>query len=98
MNRAELVAAIVEQSGVAKKDVEKTLKSFAEVTKAEVAKGGRVTLVGFGAWYPQERKAKKAFGKKIPATVVPKFHAGKAFKEMVAPKKASKRGRKTTKK
>ncbi len=97
MNRVELVNAIVEQTGVAKSDVEKTLKSFAEVTKAEVAAGNRVTLVGFGAWYPQDRKATSAFGHKMPATIVPKFKAGKAFKEMVAPK-PKKRGRKSTKK
>lgn len=93
MNRVELVEAIAEQSGISKKDAEKAVKSFMEVVKSEVAAGHRVTLVGFGSFFPQARKATKAFGKKVPATIVPKFTAGKAFKAMVAPK-PKKRGRK----
>ena len=97
MNRVELISAMAEKSGVDIKDTEKVLKAFMDVTKEEVAKGNRVTLVGFGAFDCYKRKATKAFGKKVPAKVVPRFTAGKAFKDAVlktkikAKKKATKK-------
>ena len=99
MNRVELISAMAEKSGVDIKDTEKVLKAFMDVTKEEVAKGNRVTLVGFGAFDCYKRKATTAFGKKVPAKVVPRFTAGKAFKDAVLKTKIkAKRTRKTAKK
>ena len=57
-----------------------------------VARGKKVTLVGFGTFEPRKRAARTGRnpqnGKplKIPAKTVPAFSAGKKFKEMVAKK------------
>jgi len=50
----------------------------------------KVTFVGFGTFYVNERPARQGRNPKtgepiaIPATVVPKFKAGKALKDAVA--------------
>ena len=54
-----------------------------------VSEGEKVTLIGFGSFEPRDRKARDGRNPKtgevikIPATTVPAFSAGKAFKERV---------------
>lgn len=89
MNRAELVDAIVKETGVSKKDTEAVLKSFMNVTEKAVKKGNPVQLIGFGTFSLSKRKARKGKNPKtgeaikIPARKVPVFKAGKAFKDLV---------------
>ena len=86
MNKTELVAAMAENAGVSKKDAEKTLKAFVDVVTAELKKGEKVQLVGFGTFEVSERAAREGrnpqTGKtmKIAASKAPKFKAGKALK------------------
>ena len=95
MNKSELIAAIAEKSGMAKKDADKALAAVISSIVEEVANGGKVQLVGFGTFEGHERKAR--MGKnpatgaamEIPASVVPSFKAGKAFKETVNAAKAA---------
>ena len=48
MTKSDLVAKIAERSGVAKIDVERTLRSFEEIVQETVAAGGdKVTIPGF---------------------------------------------------
>jgi DNA-binding protein HU-beta len=55
-----------------------------------VAEGDKVTLVGFGSFERRDRKEREGRNPKtgdvmvIPATKVPAFTAGKAFKSKVA--------------
>lgn len=87
MNKTELIAAMAEQAGVSKKDAEKTLKAFTDVVAAELKKGEKVQLVGFGTFEVSERAAREGrnpqTGKtmKIAASKAPKFKAGKALKD-----------------
>ena len=89
MNKSELVAAIAEQAEISKKDAEKAVKAFTDVVAAELKKGGKVQLVGFGTFEVSERKAREgrnpSTGKtmKIEASKAPKFKAGKALKDAV---------------
>lgn len=89
MNKTELVAAMAEQAGVSKKDAEKTLKAFTDVVAAELKKGGKIQLVGFGTFEVSQRAAREGrnpqTGKamKIAASKAPKFKAGKALKDML---------------
>lgn len=92
MNKIEFIAAVAEQAGLSKKDAEKAVKAYNEVVAAELAKGGKVQLVGFGTFEVRERKARKAQNPQtkkeitIPATKVPAFKAGKGLKDVVAKK------------
>ena len=89
MNKHELVVAIAEKAEMSQASAEKALKSIIEATVAEVAKKGKVQLIGFGTFEARERAARTGknpqTGKpiKIAAATVPAFKAGKAFKEAV---------------
>jgi len=89
MNKTELVAAIAEQAELSKKDAEKALKAFTDVVAAELKKGEKVQLVGFGTFETATRAAREGrnpqSGKvmQIPASKAPKFKAGKALKDEV---------------
>ena len=89
MNKAELVAAMAEQAGLSKKDVEAALKAFTDVVSDELKNGGKVQLVGFGTFEVSERAAREGRNPqsgevmKIAASKAPKFKAGKALKDLV---------------
>ena len=89
MNKAELVAAIAEKTGLSKKDAEAAVKAFVDVVSEELVKGGKVQLVGVGTFEVASRSARTGrnpqTGKemKIKASKAPKFKAGKALKDAV---------------
>ncbi len=87
MNKTELVAAVAEKAGIAKKDADKALAAFVETVQDELKKGEKVTLVGFGTFEVRERAARTGINPKtkekidIAASKAPAFKAGKAFKD-----------------
>ena len=89
MNKSELIAAVVEKTGLSKKDAEKAIKAFEEVVTEELVKGGKVQLVGFGTFEVTERAERIGRNPKtkeemiIEASKAPKFKAGKALKDAV---------------
>lgn len=94
MNKTELVAALAEKANVTKKDAEGVLNAFVDTVTAQLKKGEKIQLVGFGSFEVVKRAAKKGLNPQtkkpitIPATKAPKFKAGKALKDAV---KASKK-------
>ena len=92
MNRKELVDAIQKHTLVSRVDVDKVLGSLIQHTQVAVKKGDRVSLVGFGTFERQDRKARTARNPrsgapvKVKATKVPRFRAGQGFKDVVAGK------------
>jgi DNA-binding protein HU-beta len=92
LNRKELVDAIQKHTLVARTDVDKVLGSLIQHTQVAVKKGDRVSLVGFGTFERQDRKARTARNPrsgapvKVKATKVPRFRAGQGFKDVVAGK------------
>lgn len=50
MNKAELVQAMADDTGLSKSDAEKALNAFVEIVGGELGKGGKVQLVGFGTY------------------------------------------------
>lgn len=87
MNKAELIAAIAEQTELSKKDAEKALKAFVDVVTEELKKGEKVQLVGFGTFEVSERAAREGRNPQTKETITiaasksPKFKAGKALKD-----------------
>jgi DNA-binding protein HU-beta len=90
LNRKELVDAIQKHTLVARSDVDKVLGSLIQHTQVAVKKGDRVSLVGFGTFERQDRKARTARNPrsgapvKVKATKVPRFRAGQGFKDVVS--------------
>jgi DNA-binding protein HU-beta len=90
VNKAELAAEIAGRTNNTKKAVEEMLAAFTDVVTEVVAKGDRVTLVGFGTFERRARNARETNNPqkpgekiKVPAKKVPAFAPGKEFKERV---------------
>ena len=89
MNKAELVSAMSDKTGLSKKDTENALKAFTDIVTKQLKKGDKIQLVGFGTFEVSKRAARTGrnpqTGKemKIKASKAPKFKAGKALKDAV---------------
>ena len=89
MNKAELVEEVTNQTGVTKRASRKAVDAMTSVISDTLARGEKVTLVGFGTFKVMERKARKGRNPQtgeeiqIPARKVPKFRPGKSLREAV---------------
>lgn len=89
MNKEELVKEVSKKAKVSQKATADILAATLDSIQKTVAKGKKVTLVGFGTFEARKRAARigrnPQTGKelKIPATTVPAFSAGKKFKDAV---------------
>ena len=89
MNKEELVKEIAKKTRMPQKQVAEIISLMIESIEKTVAKGKRVTLVGFGTFEARKRAARTGRNPqtgseiKIPAKTVPAFSAGKKFKEVV---------------
>ena len=90
MNKAELIAAVAEKSGLTRKDSEKAVNAAFDAITESLVKGEKVALVGFGAFEVKERAARTGRNPstleeiEIPASRVASFKVGKALKDAVA--------------
>jgi DNA-binding protein HU-beta len=82
MNKAELIDAIANESGLSKADSKKALDAFVSATSGALKNNDRISLVGFGSFSVSERAARTGrnpqTGKEIQiaAKKVIKFKAG----------------------
>lgn len=89
MNKAELVEKVAGEVGLTKKDVNNVVDAMTSAITDSLANGEKVTLVGFGTFQVQKRKARQGVnpqtGQKIsiPAKDVPKFKPGRSLREAV---------------
>ena len=89
MNKEELVKEVSAQAKLSQKQTTEVIAALLDTVQKTVAKGKKVTLVGFGTFESRKRAARVGrnpqTGKeiKIAAKTVPAFSAGKEFKELV---------------
>src|SRR5215831_13971750 len=89
MNRAELISDIAELTGQPKTEVSMTLTGIIHTITTALAKGDKVTLVGFGTFERRQRQARTGRNPRtlaplrIPASRVPAFRAGQELKDVV---------------
>ena len=89
MNKTELIAKVAADTGLTKKDAAAAVESILGAITDTVAAGDKVSLTGFGIFEPKHREARTGRNPRtkeaveIPASTVPVFKAGKAFKEKV---------------
>ena len=90
MNKTELIDIVAKRSGMTKIETESLLTITLETIVEAVAKGDRVTLVGFGSFEARERKARYGRNPKsgekiyIPSYRIPTFSVGNFFKNKVS--------------
>jgi len=89
MNKVEMIQAMAQRNGLSRKDNEKALLAFMYLVAEELARGDKVSLVGFGTFEARARKEREAKVPQtqetvvVPACRVPAFRAGKTLKEKV---------------
>ncbi len=89
MNKTELIAAVAEKANLAKKDADSALNAVIDSIVEAVAANDKVQLDGFGTFEVRERNERKGRDPRtnkeivIPASKVPAFKVGKAFKAAV---------------
>ena len=89
MNKAELVEEVASRTGLTKKAARETVDTITSAITDSLARGEKVTLVGFGSFKVRKRNPRRGrnpqTGKEIqiPAKDVPKFEPGKNLKEAV---------------
>ena len=90
MNKADLISAVAEKTGLSKKDSESAVAAVVDVITETLVQGEKVQLVGFGSFEVKARAARTGRNPhtkeqiEIPASRVPVFKAGKALKDTVA--------------
>jgi len=89
MNKSELINAIAEGADITKAEADKCLKGIVDALTDCLAKGDKLTLVGFGTFSVAERAARTGknpqTGEKIdiPASVTPRFKPGNTLKALL---------------
>lgn len=89
MNKKELISKVVDTTNLSKKDAAAAVESVFAAIEEAVAVGDKVNITGFGIFERRERAARTGRNPRtkeaveIPATAVPAFKPGKAFKEKV---------------
>jgi DNA-binding protein HU-beta len=92
VNKEELIQEVAKKTKSSQKSVGDIITCLIETIEKSVAKGKKVTLVGFGTFESRKRSARTGRNPqtgaalKIPAKTVPAFSAGKKFRELVAKK------------
>ena len=89
MNRQDLVARIVKDTGATRTQASRIVAVFLSSVTRALKKGDAVTLVGFGTFKTAVRKARKGRNPltggaiRIPKRRAVRFTAGKALKKAV---------------
>jgi DNA-binding protein HU-beta len=90
MNKAELVNDVAGLTGQSKLSVMNTVSALLHTVTSALAKGERVTLVGFGTFERRNRRARTGVNPQNPkqkltisAARVPVFRAGQELKDIV---------------
>ena len=90
MNKTELIAAAAERSGMTKKDTEQVITAAFDVIIAQLQKGEKVQISGFGTFEMKERKERVGRNPhtgeavQIPASKVPAFKVSSTLKEKIS--------------
>ena len=93
MNKAELIERLAQQTGLQPKDARTAVDALFDTEEAsgliagELARGGKVTISGFGTFEARARKPRQGRNPRtgemisIPATRAPAFKPGKPLKD-----------------
>ena len=89
MNKTELINAVAKNAELSRKDADKAVNAAFDAITAALKAGGKVAVVGFGAFEVKERAARTARNPRtgeeieIAASKAVSFKAGKALKDDV---------------
>ena len=87
MNKAQLIEAIANETGLTKVESKRSLECTLGIIRKQLKKGNEVRLVGFGTFSVKKRKARKGINPRtqepiqIKARKVPHFSPGAELKK-----------------
>ncbi|MDH7569791.1 MAG: HU family DNA-binding protein [Armatimonadota bacterium] len=87
MNKTDLIAAIAQKASLKRKDAAAAVDALVGVVRDELAKGGEVSITGFGTFAVRERSARTGRNPRTGETIAiaagksPVFRAGKSLKD-----------------
>jgi DNA-binding protein HU-beta len=87
MNKKELIANIAELAELSTQESERAVNAFTDTITRELAKGGSISLIGFGTFQIKERAERTGRNPQtgeaitISASKNPGFKAGKTLKD-----------------
>lgn len=90
MNKAELVEEVADHTGLTRRQSREVVDAVTSTITDVLARGEKVTLVGFGSFAVRRRKSRQGRNPltgavlNVPAKDVPKFEAGKPLREVIA--------------
>ena len=90
MNKTMLIEAVASEINSTKADAERAVNAFIDIVSAQVKKGTKVVVAGFGTFEKKHRKERTGRNPltgaelRIKAKSVPTFKAAKAFKDLLA--------------
>lgn len=89
MNKSELIDAVAEGADISKAAANRAVDTVIDSITKALQSGDQVTLVGFGTFSVRQRAERSGRNPRtketitIPASKMPAFKAGKAFKDAV---------------
>ncbi len=89
MTKQKLIEALANETNLSKSQADLFLDQFARIVERTVEQGQKVSITGFGTFDLGKRAARRGVDPQtgaeiqIPAMAMPRFRAGKRFKEAV---------------
>jgi DNA-binding protein HU-beta len=89
VNKAQLAEQIAQKADLSRKDAEQAVEAALETIEEQLARGGEITLTGFGKFHVAARNARQGRNPQTGATIqikaakVPRFSAGSKLKQVV---------------
>jgi DNA-binding protein HU-beta len=89
MNKAEFVESVAGKTELSRRDAEIAIEATLKTIEEQLARGGEITLTGFGKFHVAARSARQGRNPQtgapieIKASRVPRFSAGSKLKQVV---------------
>ena len=89
MNKSELINEVARKTGLSRREAEVGVQNMLDLIAKEIAKGGKVTLTGFGTFDVGKRKARAGVNPrtgdpiKIAASKMPRFKPSRAMRDKI---------------
>jgi DNA-binding protein HU-beta len=89
MNKAELAEQIAEKANLSRREAESAVDAALTTIEEQLARGGEISLTGFGKFHVAARGARQGRNPQTGETIqikaarVPRFSAGSKLKEVV---------------
>ncbi|MDP2656250.1 MAG: HU family DNA-binding protein [bacterium] len=93
LKKGELIDMLATKTEMSKKESEDMIEALLDIITTSLQKGDEITFTGFGSFVAKMRKGRIGINPKnptqkinIPASIVPRFKAGKGLKDALQKK------------